>query len=103
MPSSSTGGGGGGGGGGNPGSPNGPGDPNDPGSPGGPDEPEPAEVLGLQIVAPPLSTAASAEVGGDCTGLALLGLTTIGCAPDPDDGLLTIRTSGLLGENEIGL
>jgi hypothetical protein len=60
-------------------------------------------VLGIQLVAPGLSTSASAEVGGECTGLELLGLATVGCPAPPAEGLLTIRTSGLLGANEIGL
>jgi hypothetical protein len=84
-----------------PGSPDGGGNPqpNPPGSP----PPEDTSVLGLQLIAPGLTTSASAEVGGDCTGLELLGLTTLGCPGPPAEGLLTIRTSGILGENEIGL
>jgi RNA polymerase sigma factor (sigma-70 family) len=88
------------GGGGNPNPPVPPG--TDP-PPGSPPPPEDTSVLGLQLVAPGLGTAASAEVGGDCTGLELLGLTTLGCPGPAAEGLLTIRTSGILGENEIGL
>jgi hypothetical protein len=88
-----------GGGSGGPGT-GGPGQGGPGGGPGGPDE---TEVLGLQAVIPGLTTSASAELGGDCTGLELLGVTTVGCAPPPAEGLLTLRTSGILGDNEVSL
>ena len=102
-----TGGGSGAGGGGGTGTPGGP-TPGTPGTPpGGPGSPPPpgsdTSVLGLQAVIPGLTTSASAEVGGDCTGLELLGLTTVGCPAPAAEGLLTLRTSGLLGDNEISL
>ena len=101
----------GGGGTGTGGTPGGPGAPGGPGTnpPGGGNGPTPppgsdTSVLGLQVVAPGLTTSASAEVGGDCTGLQLLGLATLGCPAPPADGLLTLRTSGpLLGDNQISL
>jgi hypothetical protein len=74
-----------------------------PGSGNEPGNPPQTDVLGMQLLAPGLSTAASVEVGGDCTGLNVLGVLATGCQPPPTDKSLAVRTSGLLGNNEIGL
>jgi RNA polymerase sigma factor (sigma-70 family) len=74
-----------------------------PGNGNEPGNPPQTDVLGVQLLAPGLSTAASVEVGGDCTGLNVLGVLATGCQPPPTDNSVAVRTSGLLGNTEIGL